>query len=161
MPADKSPPLDLIAVAAQMRVTGHTWAEVAAKVERAAERIRHWPYDYPNEWRCYFREAERIMLADVASEARQVLRRLLRSQNENVQFRAAQQALKIRETDRTRELPPRNNQISEQDEMIANQIRFINEMTDEELDHFRSESWVRVWEQTFREMTAEGSGAGV
>src|SRR5438876_8670959 len=82
------PPIALIAVAASMRAAGEAWETIARKVDRSADRVRHWPRLYADEWSHHFRAAETHMLADAATEARQRLRTLLRSDKEWVALAA-------------------------------------------------------------------------
>src|SRR5438094_2413957 len=96
-------PPPMIAVAATMRAAGQPWEEIAAKVGRSAGRIRDWPRTYPADWARHFRAAETHLLADVAIEARQRLRLLMRSKDEWVQLRAVTRALTMRDRDRERE----------------------------------------------------------
>jgi hypothetical protein len=74
--------LGLLAVAAEMRVNGKSWAAVAARVQRSPETCRKWPREYPDAWRRLYREAEEHLIADAAAESVVVLRSLLRSEDE-------------------------------------------------------------------------------
>src|SRR5262245_34151344 len=76
--------LKLLALAAEMRAGGKSWAQVAARLQRSPDTCRHWPGEYPEAWRRLFREAEEHVLADAGAESVAVLRTLLRSKDDRV-----------------------------------------------------------------------------
>jgi hypothetical protein len=125
----------LIALAATLRASGAGWADVAAKVERSERSVRRWPQKYPDAWARHFRMAESHFLAEVAVEARQVMRLLLRSKDEKTQLRATFSMLKVRQTERDREFavepPPAHETV---DPYVSTFIRELNNLSDEEVD---------------------------
>jgi hypothetical protein len=136
------PPSALIAVAAAMRAAGESWEAIAKKVGRSAERVRHWPRLYADEWSRHFRAAETHLLADAGTEARQKLRLLLRSDKEWVQLAAAQQMMTARLTERARELKlaaGQSGQAQEQDRVVSAFVKEVRNMSDEELNHMCAE----------------------
>jgi hypothetical protein len=125
----------LIALAATLRAGGAGWADVAAKVGRSEGRMRRWPQKYPDAWARHFRMAESHFLAEVAVEARQVMRLLLRSKDEKTQLRATFNMLKVRQAERAREFavepPPAHETI---DPTVSLYISEMNKLSDEEFD---------------------------
>ena len=125
----------LIALAATLRAGGAGWADVAAKVGRSESRVRRWPQKYPEAWARHFRMEESHFLAEVAVEARQVMRLLLRSKDEKTQLRATFNMLKVRQAERAREFavepPPVQEPI---DPTVSLFISKMNKLSDEELD---------------------------
>ncbi len=142
------PPEALLARAAAMRAAGESWQKVARAVGRSAERVRHWPREYPEEWNRAYRETETHFLADAAVESRQALRLLLRSKQEWVQLAAAQQMLKGRLVERVLALKsehvaakaaeaPRG--VAPDDRALAAFINQVRSVSDEELDKLARE----------------------
>ena len=122
-----------IALAATLRAGGASWAEVAAKVGRSEDRVRRWPQKYPDAWARHFRMAESHFLAEVAVEARQVLRMLLRSKDEKTQLRATFNMLKVRQAERDREFavePPQETI----DPYVASFVSELDKLDDEEIE---------------------------
>jgi hypothetical protein len=125
----------LIALAATLRAGGASWTDVAAKVGRSESRVRRWPQKYPDAWARHFRMAESHFLAEVAVEARQIMRLLLRSKDEKTQLRATFNMLKVRQAERAREFavepPPAHEPI---DPTVSLYISEMNKLSDEEFD---------------------------
>jgi transposase len=122
-----------IALAATLRAGGANWADVAAKVGRSESRVRRWPEQYADAWARHFRMAESHFLAEVAVEARQVMRLLLRSKDEKTMLRATSNMLKVRQAERTREFavePPKETV----DPHIALIVNEVEKLSDEEFD---------------------------
>jgi transposase len=122
-----------IALAATLRAGAASWADVAAKVGRSEDRVRRWPQKYRDAWARHFRTAESHFLAEVAVEARQVLRLLLRSKDEKTQLRATFNMLKVRQAERDREfavLPP-HEPIDPEVSSFVNELRNLG---DEEIE---------------------------
>jgi hypothetical protein len=88
--------LNLIARAAELRARGESWEQVAAKVGRDRETVRHWPIRYPEEWNRYFRAAEDGVILDAASRARGFLQLLLEADDLKIGCAAARALLKYR-----------------------------------------------------------------
>jgi hypothetical protein len=73
--------LPRLALAAELRVNGSTWNEVAARVGRSVRCCRRWPLLYPAEWhRCYLR-AVRPHQLEAGYEAGVMLRKLGRHED--------------------------------------------------------------------------------
>jgi hypothetical protein len=77
--------------------------------------------------------AESHFLAEVAVEARQVLRRLLRSKDEKTQLRATLNMLKVRQAERDREFAaqPPHEAIDPEVTSFVNELRKLD---DEEIE---------------------------
>jgi hypothetical protein len=125
----------LIALAATLRASGASWVDVAAKIGRSEDRVRRWPQKYPDAWARHFRMAESHFLAEVAVEARQVMRLLLRSKDEKTQLRATFNMLKVRQAERDREFavepPPAHETV---DPYVSSFIKELNNLSDKEVD---------------------------
>jgi hypothetical protein len=148
----------LIATAAELRAVGLCWADVAKKVNRSAERVRRWPHEYPDHWRRCYADAERLTLADIASEARHYLRQLIRSTNENIQLKAIQQSIKVRETDRAREFEANSGAsgaATASQAEIETYIRDARRLSNEELRR----NYAEFEKEYPAERAAEGTGA--
>ena len=122
-----------IALAATLRASGASWADVAAKVGRSEARVRRWPQQYPDAWARHFRMAESHFLSEVAVEARQVLRLLLRSKDEKTQLRATFNMLKVRQSERDREfaVEPAQEPV---EPYVASFVKELQKLDDEEID---------------------------
>src|SRR5262245_58813095 len=88
--------LNLIARAAELRASGDSWDQIAAKLGRDRETIRHWPMRHPELWNRYFRAAEDGVILDAASRARGFLRLMLEADDLKIGCVAAQTLLKYR-----------------------------------------------------------------
>ncbi|HLW64016.1 MAG TPA: hypothetical protein VKS79_01775 [Gemmataceae bacterium] len=122
-----------IALAATLRAGGASWADVAAKVGRSESRVHRWPQQYPDAWARHFRMAESHYLAEVAVEARQVLRLLLRSKDEKTQLRATFNMLKVRQAERDREFavqPPQEAADLE----VTSFVKELQKLDDDEVE---------------------------
>jgi hypothetical protein len=103
MSQSKKPSRSRISLAAALRAAGESWEQIGQAVGRSAERVRHWPKRYTEEWGGAFRAAESHLMADVATEAKHHLRALMRSKAESIQLNAVLGALKLRHLERERE----------------------------------------------------------
>src|SRR5262245_45352632 len=97
MPPPSDHLLSLLTIAADLRAAGVSWAAVGERVSRSDETCRAWPRRYPDDWRRLSREAEDLLTAEAGGEARIVLRKLLRSENEKVSLAAANLLLRARD----------------------------------------------------------------
>src|SRR5436305_8849620 len=79
----------LLARAAELRAAGASWAKIAAEVGRAVKTCSQWPSLYPAWWGQLLRAAEDRLSAESGAEARVVLRKLLRSEDEKIVLAAA------------------------------------------------------------------------
>jgi hypothetical protein len=143
---DRHPPLELMELAAALRVTGKTWDEIGAEIGRSGERIRHWPRLYSNEWKRIWRDAESRLYADFAIEARQVVRIILRGgKSEHARLAAARDVLRLREAERMREFKRHDAAVPPDiDEQVLTLCRITMGKTTEEsirdMDHM-FENW--------------------
>ncbi len=92
-----------LAVAAELKAAGASWATVAARVGRAADTCRRWPGLYPDLWQRFARQAERQQLADAGAEGLVVLRTMLRSEDEKIRRDVARILITLREQARAAE----------------------------------------------------------
>jgi hypothetical protein len=107
MARQQPPSDDLLALAAELRVAGVSWEEIARRVRRAVSSVRQWPSHYAARWHRFRMAAEQQQLADATVESIHTLRRLLRSKDEKtcreaaaklIQYRAASGRLRRRGT---------------------------------------------------------------
>lgn len=85
-----SPELDtLIARACVLRAAGKSVAEIAAAVDRSEDTVTGWRSKYRSAWEQHYAEAHRRVVQSAEAEAWHALRRGLRSDNEDLQVRAA------------------------------------------------------------------------
>ncbi|HXD87400.1 MAG TPA: helix-turn-helix domain-containing protein [Urbifossiella sp.] len=91
------PPTDeILARVADLRADGLTWEAVGREVGRAARTVRRWPAKYHDRWLLFQQSAE-VQLAHASeSEAVLVLRRLLRSKDEQLAWHAAKTIVDMR-----------------------------------------------------------------
>ena len=82
MPEDPTQIDTLLARAAQMRVEGRNWSEVAQTLNRSPETVRHWPGTHPRKWRNAMVGAIEDALGDYENEALLVARQNLRRSSE-------------------------------------------------------------------------------
>ena len=82
--------LHLLAVACNLRATGHTWEKIALRVRRSAETCRQWPERYAGDWNRLYRLARIRFLTELGLEASLIQRSLLRSKDERVLARSSQ-----------------------------------------------------------------------
>ena len=68
--------------AAQMRATGHQWADICKTVDARDDTVRKWAEDYPAVWRAAFAGAWNMILEEALAEAVSVLRFHLRGDQE-------------------------------------------------------------------------------
>ena len=94
----ESAPHDFIALAAEKRVAGETWATIARAVNRSVRVVQTWPKRFPELWKKHYAKAEATLMKEASSEAMHTLRKLMRSESEPVQQLAAQKILQLQES---------------------------------------------------------------
>ena len=94
----ESAPHDFIALAAEKRVAGETWATIARAVNRSVRVVQTWPKRFPDLWKKHYAKAEALLMKEASSEAMHTLRKLMRSVSEPVQQLAAQKILQLQES---------------------------------------------------------------
>ncbi len=91
------PPEHLVAQverAAELRAAGHSWEYVAREIERPYQTVYSWPRFYRDYWNGLIADARRAVAVESSTEARAVLRNMLRSDDEKMQRDAACELLK-------------------------------------------------------------------
>jgi|SRR5262245_1285573 len=64
--------------AAELRVAGQLWEDVARRLNRRTKTVRDWPHLYPAFWEGVIAQARRDSIAQAGDEARALLRNLMR-----------------------------------------------------------------------------------
>jgi hypothetical protein len=67
--------------AIDLRARGHTWDQVAQKLQKTIEEVREWPNHYAEFWARRLAAAHRELDSETIAEARTILRRHLRTDN--------------------------------------------------------------------------------
>ena len=75
--------------AIDLRAEGHTWEQVAKRLDRETEAVRQWPQRYADFWASRMAIAQRDLDQETIGEARTVLRHHLWSENLKGVFEAA------------------------------------------------------------------------
>jgi hypothetical protein len=75
--------------AAELRMAGFTWDQISDKLERSVDNVRKWPARYRSFWDEICARIRREQIDGAGDEARNVLRHLLRSDDEEVRKDAA------------------------------------------------------------------------
>jgi hypothetical protein len=86
--------LELMLRAAELRASGASWETVGREVNRHADTCRRWAREYADVWRRLYGEAEQLQAREGRAEARVILRKLLRSEEEKMRLAAARDLLK-------------------------------------------------------------------
>jgi hypothetical protein len=86
----KPPPEAVLARAAELRATGHTWEATAKLLKRSSGVIQRWPLKYPDRWAAALRDAQRRAITDCAAESLVILRQLLRADDGKLRLGAAE-----------------------------------------------------------------------
>src|SRR6476659_2392780 len=84
----------LLAVAAELRAVGHSWAAVAEKVHRKPETCQNWPSRFRDDWTDLLREAQRKRYDETSNEAHSLLKCLMRDDDGKVRLKAIEVWLK-------------------------------------------------------------------
>lgn len=134
MPSKKSPPLRLIAAAAELRAGGASWDAVATQVGRSVETVRRWPVAYPAIWRKAARIAERQLLTDATAESVHTLRRQLRSEDDKASRDAAQKLIQFRVADGKRGRPKRTAKRPAAASDFVRVAAYLETLTHDQLD---------------------------
>jgi len=79
--------------AAELRVSGLSWAQVAQKMRRKIRTIQNWPSLYPEYWKQVVEAARKALADESADEAVSVLRTHLRGTEEKVSQVAAKELI--------------------------------------------------------------------
>ena len=79
--------------AAELRVSGLSWEQVAKKMRRNAGTIHHWPSNYPEHWEQLSDAARRALTYEASDEAVSVLRTQLRGKEDKVSQVAAKELM--------------------------------------------------------------------
>ncbi|HVK08295.1 MAG TPA: hypothetical protein VM597_05905 [Gemmataceae bacterium] len=78
----------LLTVAADLRVVGYSWAQIADEVHRRPDTVQKWPARYKRDWDRIYKEAQRRRFEETNGECHLVLKQLLRSASENSRLKA-------------------------------------------------------------------------
>ena len=78
----------LLRQAADLRVVGHPWEEVAKKLKRKVKTCLNWPSAHPALWKSLYREAQERRFDQTSNECHSLLVGLTRSKDEKVRERA-------------------------------------------------------------------------
>jgi transposase len=99
------PPSDRrLELAVDMRRRGSTWEAVGERLNCSVETVRKWPHYYPERWHAAVRRAHDKMARAAEAELAQVLRMMLRDENNTTRWRAARGLLELRLRERRRDL---------------------------------------------------------
>jgi hypothetical protein len=132
--------LSLMAVAAEMRVNGSGWNEIAARVGRAARNCRRWPVRFPLEWARFYLRAETPQLLETGREAGATLRKLMRDDDARLNLSAAKALFREHCTARDRfekeEAAQATRALSPDDERALRTLSFLRGMSDEQFNAF-------------------------
>jgi hypothetical protein len=93
----------LLTTAAELRSGGYSWDSVASQVHRSVKTVRQWPLRYPNDWKLFYRQAQKKRHEEAASEALCCLRHLLQGEDERVRVKAADCLLKFEQMEEVEE----------------------------------------------------------
>jgi Homeodomain-like domain len=80
--------LPLMAVAADLRARGHTWAQVALRLGRTERTVRGWKKRYRDTWQHLYREAEEDVLDQITGMATTVMSNLIADQKNSNRWRS-------------------------------------------------------------------------
>ena len=75
--------------AATLRAYGQTWEQVSTAIGRTVDAMKKWPQRHRAEWEAIYSEASQRVWDEAEAEARDVQRKLLRSEDERVRQSAA------------------------------------------------------------------------
>ena len=133
MNAHEPHPGALIAEAAALRAAGQSWETIGAAVDRHADTVRRWPDRYRDEWCRTYRAVEAQLTADAATEARAILRAMLRDKRGKYRLGAAGHLLRSRNHAWTFESEPT---LAADETVIreAQAFRNLRSMSDENLE---------------------------
>jgi hypothetical protein len=146
--------LALLAVAAELRACGASWAAVGQKVERDPDTCREWPNLYPAEWDRFYRKAARQFTKQLRAEAKAVLQSLLRSKDEKVRLSAVDRTFKIKDLpEMPRERPGRPADQDPRDREVRECFEYVKSLSDAEVKRV-------VEECRARSAAAAGGGGG-
>jgi len=118
----------LLAAAAEMRATGKSWENIAARLHRAADTCRRWPRRFAVTWNELYRTAEQRQMAEARAEATSVLRTNLRLEDAKQKSDAAKALLAAAIRDRDRK----------QDKSSETSTTVIIRLSHEEIHDMRS-----------------------
>lgn len=79
--------------AAELRVSGLSWQQVAQKMRRKVNTVRQWTSRYPEHWKQLIERARQVLADEGADEAVSVLRTQLRGQEDKVSQVAARELI--------------------------------------------------------------------
>ena len=140
MTAGAKPPTHLLALAAELRAGGASWATVAKTVNRRQPTVKRWPEMYPELWAAHLAVAERQLVSDAAAEGVHVLRRQLRSEDDKTSRDAAAKLLDFKLAGDKR-APPPDPAPKSRHHRIADHLEGL---TDDQLQHL-FDDLVRHW----------------
>ena len=78
----------LLTVAADLRVVGYSWAQIADEVHRRPNTVQKWPARYKRDWDRIYKEAQRRRFEETNGECHLVLKQMLRSVSESTRLKA-------------------------------------------------------------------------
>ena len=90
------PPAHLIRTAADLRADGNAWERVADEVGCTPAEVRMWPQRFPARWQKAFAAAVQRALVEATSETITLLRKQLRSKNDESVREAGMKLVQIR-----------------------------------------------------------------
>ena len=84
-----------VEAAAELRAAGHSWAHIAAALRRARDTVRRWPRRYPDVWARTAADTRRDLFLGAGGEALNILRNLLRSDDDRTRRDAARDLVRL------------------------------------------------------------------
>jgi hypothetical protein len=130
--------------AAELRAAGATWETAAVQLRRQPNLLIRWARVYREEWERLYREAEERWSRQANNESRNVLRILLRSDNQRIRLSAADKLArhwldqKKMDMERAKETAPKSH--TDQLALLA----YLEGLNDADLQQFLADAVQRV-----------------